>query len=118
MNTIQNKLNIIGRIGVTPSIKTFDNGAKLAKFTIATNETVSDQNGKTIKTQWHNIIAWGKQADLVEKYIKNKGLLVSIEGRLVNRVFVDPSGISKKVTEIQLEDLIIIKPNPLLNKKS
>jgi single-strand DNA-binding protein len=109
MNTIQNTINLIGRAGITPSIKTFENGSKLAKFSLATNEMVIEPNGKSVKTQWHHIIAWGSQAELVQKYV-TKGQLVAVDGRLVNRVFTDPSGVSKKVTEIQVNDIMLITP--------
>jgi len=109
MNTIQNTVNLIGRSGVTPIIKTFHNGVKLAKFSLATNETVIEPNGKSIKTQWHHVIAWGIKADLVEKFVA-KGQLVAIDGRLINRVFTDSTGTSKRVTEIQVNDILLINP--------
>ena len=109
MNTIQNTVNLIGRTGVTPTVKTFENGVKLAKFSLATNETVIEPNGKSIKTQWHHVIAWGIKAELVEKFVK-KGQLVAVDGRLINRVFTYPSGSSKKVTEIQVNDILLINP--------
>ena len=109
MNTIQNTVNLIGRTGITPVVKTFENGVKLAKFSLATNETVIEPNGKSVKTQWHHVIAWGVKADLVEKFVK-KGQLVAVDGRLINRVFKDPSGTNKKVTEIQVNDILLISP--------
>lgn len=109
MNTIQNTVNLIGRTGITPVVKTFGNGVKLAKFSLATNETVIEPNGKSVKTQWHHVIAWGVKADLVEKFVK-KGQLVAVDGRLINRVFKDPSGANKKVTEIQVNDILLISP--------
>jgi len=109
MNTIQNTVNLIGRTGITPVIKTFQNGVKLAKFSLATNETVIEPNGKSVKTQWHHVIAWGTKADLVEKYV-SKGQLVAVDGRLINRVFTDTTGNNKKVTEIQVNDIILITP--------
>lgn len=110
MNAMQNTVNLIGRTGVNPTVKTFENGMKLAKFSLATNEMVIEPNGKSVKTQWHHVIAWGVQAELVEKYVK-KGQLVAVDGRLVNRVFTDPgSGSSKKVTEIQVNDIMLITP--------
>lgn len=109
MNTIQNTVNLIGRAGIAPSVKTFNNGVKQAKFSLATNETVIEPNGKSVKTQWHHVIAWGLQADLVEKFV-TKGQLVAVDGRLVNRVFTDTSGISKRVTEIQVNEIVLITP--------
>jgi single-strand DNA-binding protein len=67
----------------------------LAKFTLATNETIREVNGKAVKTQWHNIVAWGKKAELIEKFVK-KGQMLAIDGKLINRVYVDASGSKQK----------------------
>lgn len=107
MNTINNSVNIIGRIGINPVIRTFTNGVKLAKFSIATNETIYDPNGKTIKTQWHNIVAWGKKAELIEKYVK-KGQLLAVEGKLINKVLTDLNGKKSKLTQIQVDEILLI----------
>ena len=107
MNTINNSVNIIGRIGINPVIRTFTNGVKLAKFSIATNETIYDPNGKTIKTQWHNIVAWGKKAELIEKYVK-KGQLLAVEGKLINKVLTDLNGKKSKLTQIQVDEVLLI----------
>lgn len=107
MNSLQNTVNLIGRIGVTPQIRTFTNGVKLAKFSLATNETIYDPNGKTIQTQWHNVVAWGKKAELIEKYVK-KGQLLAVEGKLVNKVLTDLNGKKQKLTQIQVEEVLLI----------
>ncbi|MBK7130527.1 MAG: single-stranded DNA-binding protein [Crocinitomicaceae bacterium] len=109
MNTLQNTVNLIGRTGITPVIKTFDNGVKLAKFSLATNETVIEPSGKSVKTQWHHVIAWGVKAELVEKFVK-KGQLLAVDGKLVNRIFRDNTGSNKRVTEIQVNDILLINP--------
>jgi len=107
MNSLQNTVNLIGRIGFDPNIRVFTNGVKLAKFTLATNETIYDPNGKSIKTQWHNIVAWGKKADLIEKYVQ-KGQLLAIEGKLINKVLTDLNGKKTKLTQIQVEEVLLI----------
>ena len=107
MNTIHNSVNLIGRTGINPVVRTFTNGVKLAKFSIATNETIYDPNGKSIKTQWHNIVAWGKKAELIEKYVK-KGQLLAIEGKLINKVMTDLNGKKSKLTQVQVEDVLLI----------
>ncbi|WP_027418101.1 single-stranded DNA-binding protein [Crocinitomix catalasitica] len=109
MNKLQNAVNLIGRIGVAPVIRTFENGVKLAKFTLATNETIREINGKSVKTQWHSIVAWGKKAELIEKFVK-KGQMLAIDGKLINRVYTDASGTNKKVTEIQVNEILMINP--------
>ena len=109
MNKLQNAVNLIGRTGIDPVIRTFENGVKLAKFSLATNETIIEVNGKKIQTQWHNIIAWGKKAELVEKFVK-KGQLMAVDGKLINRSFLDASGNQKKLTEIQVNEILLISP--------
>ena len=95
MNTIHNSVNLIGRTGITPVIRTFTNGVKLAKFSMATNETIFDPNGKTIKTQWHNLVAWGKKAELIEKYV-------------INKILTDLNGKKSKLTQIQVDEILLI----------
>jgi len=107
MNSLQNTVNLIGRTGIDPVIRVFTNGVKLAKFSLATNETIYDPNGKSIKTQWHNIVAWGKKADLIEKYVK-KGQMIAVEGKLINKVLQDLNGKKTKITQIQVEEILLI----------
>jgi single-strand DNA-binding protein len=107
MNSLQNTVNLIGRTGINPVIREFTNGVKLAKFSLATNETIYDPNGKSIKTQWHNIVAWGKKAELIEKYVK-KGQMIAVEGKLINKVLQDLNGKKTKITQIQVEEILLI----------
>jgi len=107
MNSLQNTVNLIGRTGINPVIRVFTNGVKLAKFSLATNETIYDPNGKSIKTQWHNIVAWGKKAELIEKYVK-KGQMIAVEGKLINKVLQDLNGKKTKITQIQVEEILLI----------
>ena len=120
MNKLQNTINLIGRAGIAPIIRTFENGVKLAKFSLATNEVVIEVNGKRTETQWHNIVAWGKKAELVEKFVK-KGQLMAVDGKLVNRSFMSNDGTRRKLTEIQVNEILLInsnkkgdQPNPTL----
>jgi single-strand DNA-binding protein len=107
MNSLQNTVNLIGRTGINPVIRVFTNGVKLAKFSLATNETIYDPNGKSIKTQWHNVVAWGKKADLIEKYVK-KGQMIAVEGKLINKVLQDLNGKKTKITQIQVDEILLI----------
>lgn len=110
MNKLQNTINLIGRAGITPVIRTFENGVKLAKFSLATNEIVTEVNGKKNETQWHNIVAWGKKAELIEKFVK-KGQLMAVDGKLVNRSFIANDGSRRKMTEIQVNEILLINTN-------
>ena len=109
MNKLQNTVNLIGRSGIDPVVRTFENGVKMAKFSLATNETITEVNGKKVQTQWHNVVAWGKKAELIEKFVK-KGQLMAVDGKLINRNFFDASGNQKKLTEIQVNEILLINP--------
>ena len=77
MSTLRNKVQLIGNLGNDPEIVNLESGKKLAKFSIATNENYKNNNGERITdTQWHNVVAWGKTAELVENYVA-KGFLNS-----------------------------------------
>jgi single-strand DNA-binding protein len=96
----------VGNLGIDPEIVNFESGKKLAKFTVATNESYSDGNGnKTTSTQWHNVVAWGKLADFVEKHLR-KGKEVALEGRLTYRQYEDKNKQKHYITEIVLDNFI------------
>ncbi|APS37892.1 MULTISPECIES: single-stranded DNA-binding protein [Salegentibacter] len=108
MSTIRNKVQLIGNVGREPEIENLESGKKLAKFSVATNESYKNGNGERITdTQWHNIVAWGKTAELVEKYI-NKGKEVGIEGKLTNRSWDDKDGNKRYITEVVCNELLLM----------
>ena len=107
MNSMKNKVQLIGHLGADPEIKALEGGKKLARINIATNETYTNANGEKItETQWHNVIAWGKTAELAEKLF-TKGMEVLIDGKLVNRSYTDKEGNKKYVTEVQANELLV-----------
>jgi single-strand DNA-binding protein len=113
MNALKNKVQLIGNLGNAPEIKNTENGKKLAKFSIATNETYYNAKGeKIVETQWHNLIAWGKVAELAEKYL-NKGTEVAIEGKLMNNNYTDKEGNKRYSTEIQVHELLLLGGKPV-----
>jgi single-strand DNA-binding protein len=108
MNALRNKVQLIGNLGMNPEIKMLDGQKKLAKMSIATNESYKNAKGELVKeTQWHNLIAWGKTADIIEKYLK-KGSEVAVEGKLINRNYTDKEGTKRYITEIQVNELLIL----------
>lgn len=108
MNSMKNKVQLIGNLGMSPEVKEFEKGKKLAKFSLATNESYYDAKGdKVTDTQWHNLIAWGKTAERVEKYL-DKGMEVALEGKLVNRSYEDSTGNKRYVTEIVLNEFVML----------
>jgi single-strand DNA-binding protein len=111
MTALRNKVQLIGNLGMNPEIKTLDGGKKLAKMSIATNETYKNAKGeKVTETQWHNLIAWGKTAGIIEKYL-TKGSEIAIEGKLINKNYTDKEGVKRYVTEILVNDLLMIGGN-------
>ncbi|NNV57161.1 single-stranded DNA-binding protein [Limnovirga soli] len=108
MNSLRNKVQLIGNLGNAPEIKVLEGGKKLARLSLATNETYKNAKGEKItETQWHNVIAWDKTAEIVEKYF-TRGLEVLVEGKLVNRNYTDKDGIKRYATEVQAIELLIL----------
>lgn len=109
MNSLRNRVQLIGNPGMDPEIKNLDNGNKLAKFSIATIETYKNTKGeKVTDTQWHNVVAWGKTAELVEKFVR-KGKEVGLEGKLTTRTYDSKDGEKRYVTEVVLNDLLLLR---------
>jgi single-strand DNA-binding protein len=108
MNALRNKVQLIGNLGNAPQVITTENGKKLAKFSMATNETYTGRTGrKETETTWHNIIAWGNVADIAEKFL-TKGKEIALEGKLINRNYTDKDGVKRYVTEVQVNELLMI----------
>lgn len=111
MYALKNKVQLIGHVGSKPETRTFDEGKKLVRFSVATNETYRNAKGeKVTETQWHNLVAFGKVADIAEKFL-DKGTEVALEGKLVNRNYVDKQGIKKYVTEVHISELLLLGAN-------
>jgi single-strand DNA-binding protein len=108
MANLRNSVQLIGRLGKDPEVKTFEKGKKLATITLATNDSYKNQKGeKVIDTQWHSLVIWGKLVDIVAKYLK-KGNEIAIEGKLVHRSYETSNGEKKYVTEISVNDLVML----------
>lgn len=108
MYALRNKVQLIGNLGTEPEVKTFESGKKVANFRIATTEIYRNAKGEKVKdTQWHNVIMWGKLAEIAEKYLE-KGKEVAVEGKLVNRQYTDKDGNKKYFTEIQVNELLLL----------
>ncbi len=112
MNALRNKVQLIGHLGADPESKEIEGGKKLVKFSLATNETYKNSAGeKVTETQWHNLVAFGKVADVAEQYL-NKGSEVVVEGKLVTRNYVDKEGVKRYFTEVQVSDLLMMGGKP------
>lgn len=108
MNSLRNRVNLIGHLGQDPEIKNLENGKKVTHFTLATSEDFKNAEGQKVKeTTWHNIVAWNGVADVAWKWLK-KGGQVAVEGRLAYRSYEDKNGVTKNVTEIVINDLLML----------
>ena len=108
MYALRNKVQLIGNLGANPEIRNTESGKKLARLSVATNESYRNAKGeKVTETQWHQVVAWGKTAGIVEKYLF-KGSEVVIEGKLITRSYTDKDGNKKYSTEIQVSELLIL----------
>ena len=106
MNALKNKVQLIGNAGNDPEIKTFNEGKKLARLVIATNESYyNDKGEKVTDTQWHTVTAWGKTAEIIEKYV-TKGKELAIEGKLTHRSY-EQNGEKRYVTEVVVSDVLL-----------
>ena len=110
MNTLVNRVQLIGQPGSDPEVKSLEGGKKMARFNLATNETYKNDKGeKVTDTQWHNIVLWDIKAELAEKYIR-KGERLGIEGRLVSRSYQDKEGNTKYITEVVGNEILFLHP--------
>jgi single-strand DNA-binding protein len=105
---VKNKVQLIGHLGASPEIKTMEGGRKLARINIATNETYTNAKGEKVKeTQWHNVVAWGKTAEIAEQLF-TKGMEILVDGKLVSRGFTDKDGNKKYITEVQASQFLVL----------
>ena len=105
---MKNSVQLIGHVGQEPEIKNLEKGKKLANISIATNEVYYKENGdKVEKTEWHRVTAWGKAADIIEKYV-TKGKEVAVEGKLTHRSYDDKDGNKRYITEIIANEILLL----------
>lgn len=103
-----NKVLLIGNLGRDPELKVTPSGQALARFSVATTETWKNPQGeKQSKTEWHNIVVWGKQAEIAEKFLR-KGKQVLIEGRIQYREYTDQAGVKKTACEIRCDNFVML----------
>ena len=108
MNALRNKVQLIGRLGQEPEIVTFADGNKMAKFSMATDDSYKDKTGNKVeRAYWHNIIVKGGLVNVVESYVK-KGQEIAVEGKLTNRSWDDKDGKKNYTTEILVNELLML----------
>lgn len=108
MNSIKNKVTLIGSLGSIPEVRSLDNNKKVARISLATSEVYKNKNGEKVRdVSWHNVVMWGALAETAEKLLQ-KGTEVAIDGKLINRNYIDKEGVMRYITEIQANGLIIL----------
>ena len=107
MGTLKNSVHLIGRPGADPEIRVFGD-KKTARFALATNDKYyNDKNELITDTQWHNIVAKGRTAEIVEKIVK-KGRLLALDGSIRTRQYEDKDKNKRYITEIHMDEFMLI----------
>lgn len=108
MNSLRNRVQLIGHLGADPEVKALEGNKKVARLSIATNDEYTDKSGQKVKqTQWHNLVVWSKLAETCEKYLV-KGKEIAIEGKLTYRTWNDKDGKTHNITEIVVNELLMM----------
>lgn len=108
MSSLRNKVQLIGNVGATPEITDLESGKKVTRFPLATNDFYKNAKGEKVQsTQWHNIVAWGKTAEIIEKYAV-KGKEIAIDGKLNSRSYEDKEGVKRYVTEVIANEVLLL----------
>ncbi len=108
MGTLRNSVHLIGRPGSDPEIRTFGD-RKNARFSLATNDKhYNDKMELVTDTQWHHVVAWGKTAEQVERFVR-KGLLMAVEGKLQNRTYEDKDKNKRQITEVLIDEFMLVE---------
>ncbi|MDE3741121.1 single-stranded DNA-binding protein [Maribacter polysaccharolyticus] len=108
MSTIRNHVQLIGNVGQEPTVTNLESGKKVARFPLATNESYKDNKGeKQTDTNWHTVVAWGKTAEIIEKYA-DKGKEIGVVGKLKSRTFTANDGNQRYVTEVVADEILLM----------
>ena len=109
MSSIKNYVHLLGNIGDDPKVTNLESGKKVARFSLATNESYKDSKGeKQQVTDWHTIVAWGKTAEIVEQYA-HKGKQVAVVGKLKTRTYTEPKeGNDRRITEVVADEILLL----------
>jgi len=105
---MRNKVQLIGHVGQDPEVKDLEGGKKVANLTLATNDYYTNDKGEKVEnTEWHKVAAWGKIAEIIEKYVV-KGKEIVVEGKLTHRSYEDKDGTKRYVTEVVANDILLL----------
>ncbi|WP_281227260.1 single-stranded DNA-binding protein [Flavobacterium aquiphilum] len=105
---MQNRVQLIGNTGNDPIIKSLESGKKVANLTIATKDYYKNDKGERVEqTEWHTVVAWGKTAEIIEKFV-TKGKQIGIEGKLTHRSYEDKNGEKRYITEVVASEIMLL----------
>ena len=108
MSTLRNHVQLIGNVGQEPQITNLESGKKVARFSLATNEYYKNEQGEKVQnTEWHTIVAWGRTAEIIEKYA-GKGKEIGVSGKLKSRSYEDNEGVKRYVTEVEANEILLL----------
>lgn len=108
MSSIKNHVQLIGNLGQDPTVTHLESGKVVARFSLATNENYKDAKGdKQTDTQWHTVVAWGRNAEIIEKFTQ-KGKEIGIHGRLKTRTYTMEDGNQRYVTEVEAQEILLM----------
>lgn len=108
MSTLRNRVQLIGRVGNDPEVKTFEGGKKVANINIATSDSYKNEKGERVEqTEWHRVVAWGKTAEIIEQFV-TKGKEIAVDGKLTHRSYDDKDGTKRFITEVLVSEIQLI----------
>ncbi|WP_294323991.1 single-stranded DNA-binding protein [uncultured Chryseobacterium sp.] len=106
--SLRNKITLIGHIGKEVEVMNFENGTLKASVSLATSDYYTNAKGEKVEeTQWHNLVAYGKTAEILQKYAP-KGKELAVEGKLTYRSYDDKDGVKRFITEIRIDEILLL----------
>ncbi len=106
--SLRNTVTLIGRTGKEVETFEFENGNLKAQVTLATSDYYTDSKGEKVEeTQWHNLVAYGKPAEILNQYVE-KGQEIAIEGKLTSRAYEDKNGETRYITEVRVNQVLLL----------
>lgn len=102
---LRNRVQLIGNMGKNPMVKELNNGGKMARFSLATNEFFVKDGERVKETQWHSLVAWGKTAEIIAEHMQS-GVEMLVGGKLKNRTYTDTAGTSRYITEVVVDEVL------------
>ena len=108
MGNLRNKVQLIGNVGNDPEMTIMESGKKVIRFSLATNENYKNAKGEKVQsTDWHNMVAWNKTAEIIEQYA-TKGKQIAIEGKLTSRSYDSKEGEKRYTTEVIVNEVLLL----------